>query len=238
LDGEAYESGWELKRMIILARVTNVLQNHQSRLKGYELGWFLLDKLDYKITGTSRESLGENGGNGAGSGSMMLGGGKFETLKITKVVNGATPILMFKTCQGELIKKFEVQVVETRDLGPGQGSSKIHQVQNYPVFLLRFENLTITSWDIEIEVGSMVEKVEFRYRKVACEYRKLDIGDGEGIYNKQVGADGKVTWNKAGSASTMTYNRAASKGWMIEDDRGAEVPGKEWVYEFKVRGDV
>ena len=223
--------------MIILARVTNVLQEHQSRLKGYEKGWFLLDKLDYKITGAPQESRSQ-GDENAESSAMILGGGKFETLKITKVVNGATPILMFKTCQGAQIKKLEVQVVETRDLGPGQGNSKGHQVQNYPVLLLRFESLTITSWDIEIEVGSMVEKVEFRYRKVACEYRKLDIGDGEGIYQKQVSADGKVTWNKAGSASKMSYNRAASKGWTIEDDAGKDVSGKEWDYKFEVRGDV
>ncbi|TVP97564.1 MAG: hypothetical protein EA381_14590 [Planctomycetaceae bacterium] len=228
--------------MIILARVTNVLQNQQSRLKGYELGWFLLDKLEYKITGPERAPIAKGGsgaddGSGAGGGAMSLGGGKFETLKFTKVVNGATPILMFKTCKGELIKKLEVQVVETRDLGPGQGDNKVHQVQNYPVLLLRFENLTITSWDIEIEVGSMVEKVEFRYRKVACEYRKLDVRDGEGVYDKQVGADGKVTWNKVGSRIT-DYNRAASLGWEIEDDQGKEVAGKPWDYKFIVRGDV
>lgn len=79
----------------------------------------------------------------------------------------------------------------------------------YPIFMIRFGEVFLESWAIGLDSADLTETLTFSYRQVACEFLRTK--------------DGK------------TYEKLASEGWELAEEDG-QVKGREWDYQFKLRG--
>lgn len=139
------------------------------------------------------EGIAESGGD---SQSVTATFGK---LVISKVIDGVTPQALFTCCKGQRIASVEVQIAESSGTGSGV----------YPIFMMRFGEVFLESWNIVLDSADLIETLTFSYRQVACEFLRTK--------------DGK------------TYEKLASAGWELAEEDG-QVKGREWDYQFKLRG--
>jgi type VI protein secretion system component Hcp len=123
----------------------------------------------------------------------------FGKLVISKVIDGVTPQALFTCCKGQRFASVEVQIAETSPSGTGV----------YPIFMMRFGEVFLESWNIGLDIADLTETLTFSYRQVACEFLRTK--------------DGK------------TYEKLASEGWELVEEDG-QVKGREWDYQFKLRG--
>ncbi len=123
----------------------------------------------------------------------------FGRLVISKVIDGVTPQALFTCCKGQRFASVEVQIAEASPSGTGV----------YPVFMMRFGEVFLESWGIDLDSADLSETLTFSYRQVACEFLRTK--------------DGK------------TYEKIASAGWELAEEDG-QVKGREWDYQFKLRG--
>ena len=177
--------------MIILVRVYDV--PGRCRIPGYEKGWFEVDDVKYGVD-NQRPTTPKKG-------EVGLGRVEFDKLVINKSLDNATSDLMFLGMKGAPIPSIEIQMVETAKGG----------VANFPFLLLRFEDVFLTSWSLDLKINEVTEVVEFDYMKVALEYHSTKDG--------------------------ITYKREATRGWDLTTTNTAQQPGKHWDYTFKLRGD-
>lgn len=135
----------------------------------------------------------ESGGNGQAVTAT------FGKLVISKVIDGVTPQALFTCCKGQRFASVEVQIAETSPNGTGA----------YPIFMMRFGEVFLEDWGIDLDSADLSETLTFSYRQVACEFLRTK--------------DGK------------TYEKIASEGWELAEEDG-QVKGREWDYQFKLRG--
>ena len=177
--------------MIILVRVRDI--PGRCRIPGYEVGWFEVDDVKYGVDNQRPTTPSED--------EVGLGRAAFDKLTIKKALDNATCDLMFRAMQGVAIPSIEVQMVETAKGG----------IANFPFLLLRFEDVFLVKWSLDLKTNEMTEDVEFDYMKVAIEYHSTK--------------DGK------------TYKREATRGWDLTKKNASGQPGDNWDYQFKLRGD-
>lgn len=177
--------------MIILVRIRDI--PGRCRLPGYEVGWFEADSVDYGVENTRPSQAGEDGG--------VRGLAKFQVLKITKIVDTSSCDLMFKSAQGQPINSVEIQVVETAKGG----------LANFPYLLMRFQDVFLSNWSLNLDGSKSTETVTLEYHKVAMEYHRTSDG--------------------------VNYHREATRGWDVKlEDTNGQL-GAPWDYTFKLRGD-
>jgi type VI protein secretion system component Hcp len=175
--------------LIILVRVRDI--PGRCRIPGYEVGWFEVDDVKYGVDNKrpSDDKKEEEQGRAA-----------FRKLEISKSLDNATPDLMFRAMQGVVIPSVEIQMVETAKGG----------VANFPFLMLRFEQVFLSNWELNLQIEKVVEELEFDYMKVAIQYHSTKDG--------------------------INYKREATRGWDLTV-YDSKKQGVSWEYPFKLRGD-
>lgn len=182
--------------MIILVRVRDT--NGRCRIPGYEVGWFEADEVKYGLSNSRSVADGDasiDNDEEDGSGAVQP-----QNLEIKKVLDSASCDLMFHGMRGLVIPSIEVQMVETAKGGAA----------NFPFLLLRFEQVLLTKWSLNLRVEGATEDAEFDYLKLAMEYYSTRDG--------------------------IEYKREATRGWDLTEHADGR-RGKAWDYRFKLRGD-
>lgn len=182
--------------MIILVRVRDTLG--RCRIPGYEVGWFEADQVTYGVE-SSRSLVDElsaiDDEEEVGSGDVTP-----QKLVISKALDSASCDLMFHGMRGAVLPSIEVQMVETAKGG----------VANFPFLLLRFEQVLLTKWNVNLQVEQATEDAEFDYLRVAMQYHSTRDG--------------------------IDYKREATRGWDLTKETDGR-RGGSWDYAFKLRGD-